>query len=137
MITIDRYGEGSWRETQTESLLGKTLVSAECTEASGSDAIHMVDSEGMEYVFYHYQNCCEDVSIESVIGDLKDLVGTPITLAELSTKGEEDPSGYGSNTWSFYKFATIKGYVDIRWYGSSNGYYSEEVDLVIKRKVLI
>jgi hypothetical protein len=56
-------------------------------------------------------------------------------MAEESTSNEHPsdhkPSEYDESfTWTFYKFATRKGYVDVRWFGQSNGYYSESVTFV-------
>lgn len=108
-------------------LVGKTLISAQVN--SDNDRIEFKDIEGGEYVMYHSQDCCENVSIESIDGDLNDLIGTPITQAEERTSNENQRNHYDDSfTWTFYSFATVKGYVTIRWYGTSNGYYSESVD---------
>lgn len=110
-----------------EELLNKTMVSVE----NDSDyELIFTTTEGKKYKFYHQQDCCETVQIESIVGDLSDLVGSPLLMAEEyegNTPARFDPLDYESCTWTFYKFATIKGYVDVRWLGSSNGYYSEGV----------
>lgn len=94
------------------------------------DEINFYCSDGYLYTMKHFQDCCESVTIDTIDGDFDDLIGSKILMSECeSKKGEDDGSGYSeSSTWTFYKFATIKGYVTIRWYGSSNGYYSEGVD---------
>ena len=117
------------------TLAGMTLTRVdEVNCEDGTDAILFYTDTGRVFKMYHSQDCCEDVHIESITGDLSDLVGSPITMAEKASNSDDPPLypewKHDSYTWTFYKFATIKGYVDIRWYGESNGYYGEEVDFV-------
>jgi hypothetical protein len=110
-----------------ESLLGVTLTNIRVS--NGSDFIEFTTDKDELYVMVHFQDCCEDVSIEDIVGDIDDLLDLPVLLAEeSSSSGDEDD--WEHFTWTFYKLATEKGYVTIRWYGTSNGYYSESVDLI-------
>jgi hypothetical protein len=114
-------------------IIGKTLV--EWEGAIGDSIITMKFSDNSVYQMFHSQDCCESVSVDDIAGDIADLIGSPLLKVEESTSNE-NPIGLtgGTNeyqdsfTWTFYKLATIKGYVDIRWYGESNGYYSESVE---------
>ena len=47
-------------------------------------------------------------------------------MAEETVKAGDEPT-LESSTWTFYKFATVKGYVTVRFLGWSNGYNSERV----------
>jgi len=112
------------------TLTGKIFTKVyQDTDDCNSDELHFECSNGEHYKLFHYQDCCEDVRIEDICGDLENLLNTPILLAEESSDSSES-SDDESYTWTYYKLRTIKGSVDIRWYGSSNGYYSERVDLV-------
>lgn len=106
-------------------LKGKTLSNLE----QYGEELLFTTVDGEKFRMWHEQDCCESVWIESIVGDLEDLVGSEIFVAEeVSSYDMHRISDYHeSYTWTFYKFATIKGYVDVRWYGCSNGYYSEGV----------
>lgn len=110
--------------TTINDLVGKTFTNVH----TDADCEIMV-FEGTEgnFRFFHQEDCCERVSIEDVCGDLQDLVGVPILSAqENSNQSDTDD---GDEQWTFYIFRTIRGTVIVRWYGSSNGYYSTSVSL--------
>lgn len=119
-----------------KQLIGLTPAAIEVTE----DEIKMAFTNGALARWYHSQDCCETVTIDDVNGDWNDLIGHPLLVSEERScqKGEEGvpPTREGpeswsddeSYTWTFYAFRSIGGSVDVRWYGSSNGYYSEGVD---------
>jgi len=123
-------------DVNISEMVGQTFVKV---EHAVDEFLRFQTADGIIYEFYHNQDCCENVSIEDINGDLTDLEMSPLLLAEESESssydGADNPAHPpkdkydDSYTWTFYKFATIKGYVDVRWYGSSNGYYSESVSL--------
>lgn len=90
----------------------------------GEESIHG------RYVMHHYQDCCENVTIDDICGNLDDLIGNIILRAEERTNRTDKPKGEWDEswTWTFYTISTLRATVDLRWYGESNGYYSEGVD---------
>ena len=120
-------------------LIGQTLIRVEGLE-DGSEEVIFTTNKGNRYIMYHEQDCCESVAIEDIHGDVESLIGSKITHAEEVTNSEDYPDGVekpkddgwgdDSFTWTYYYIRTEAGSISIRWYGSSNGHYSERVDFI-------
>jgi hypothetical protein len=92
--------------------------------------------DGTLYRLQHDAECCEHVVVDQIDGDLKDLTGAPLLLADERYIEPRDADGkfkdageLGFQTWTFYHFATIHGYVTVRWSGATSGAYSARVTL--------
>ena len=116
-----------------QELIGKVITKIkldgvdldECGEITENEEVLFYCSDSTIYKMYHEQDCCEYVRLYDVSGDMGLLIDSAITMAEKATS-----EGMFDSTWTFYKFATVKGYVTLRWLGESSGYYSEEVDFI-------
>lgn len=132
MISESSYYRVYYSESfKFSDIIGETIVDIIGGQGDGELTLRMAN--GYDIVLYHEQDCCEYVYLYDVAGNLEDLIGSPLVQAEESTSdGGEDEDCCESRTWTFYKFATAKGYVTLRWLGESNGYYSEAVDIRIE-----
>jgi len=118
------------KEVDFEILKGKILTKI----IQSNDNIIFFCDDNKIYVQEHEHDCCEHVYIEDICGDLNSLIGTPILKAEETFNHDDPPNNVNKNnidsyTWTFYNLATINGYATIRWFGESNGYYSEFAEL--------
>jgi len=115
--------------TTFDSMIGLTM---ETVENFNDKQLLFMSACGKKFTFQHHQDCCERVYIESIDGDLSDLVGAPICCAEEVSNDGTDPERQDCDDdmvtqWTFYKFESPKGSVTVRWCGTSNGYYSTRV----------
>jgi len=110
------------------SMAGVTLTDVVVDRRS--NAVLFVADDGRAWIMV-YGDDYGSAAIEDVVGDPADLIGVPLLGVEESTSDDPPPDAdrYDSYTWTFYRFATVKGDMDLRWLGSSNGYYSEEASL--------
>lgn len=79
--------------------------------------------------FFHYQDCCESVELIDFEISSKNLIGGEVLSLREETSSRENK--YTHQTWTFYHFDTTKGSLWMRWFGESNGYYSERVTIRI------
>ena len=92
-----------------------------CVLVSDDEVIFKINA--MEsYKLYHIPDCCEYVRVEDICGDVIDLVGSRILVAEeVNHRNCHTPDGCSlseddeSFTWTFYKLDTAKGGITIRW----------------------
>ena len=117
---------------EIEILLGKVFKKIEITENEGAVIFH---TENELFEMSHSQDCCENVYLDDIDGEIDILLDAPILFAEEVINRNESPEELKnkinewceSYTWTFYKIGTIKGSLTFRWFGESNGYYSENI----------
>lgn len=102
----------------------------------GTEKIVFKCKNGNTVVLYHEQDCCESVWLEDSDGlanDTNIFTGCEWCKVEEVKEYKEPLDIFDeSYTWTFYKFTTNKGYDTMRWYGTSNGYYSEDMSFMIE-----
>lgn len=114
-------------------LIGLELISVTGGNV-GDEEIVFKFSDGTIIKMFHDQCCCESVYINDIDGNIQDLVGGVVTQFDevFSEDDGEPPHEYSDSwSWTFYNIATTKGFVNLRWLGESNGYYSERVDVSV------
>ena len=128
------------KKSSISDLVGKTVTSMRknrveeikaldtLCEFADNDVLTFACADGSKYYMRHRQDGGEAVYLDDSCGDLEWLIGTPILSAEESASNDNPKSITDeSATWTFYRITTVKGTIVLRWYGSSNGYYSEAV----------
>lgn len=111
---------------EIESLVGETIASVTHVENDEKIVFHF--NSGRIVKMYHDQDCCEDVRIEDITGDLQSLVGETIREIDQSF-GEIVGEGVDRGERTTFTITTDRRSIQIIWKGFSNGYYGTSANL--------
>ena len=111
----------------------KIITSIEVGTIYGQESLVFTFKDNTVLVMTHEQDCCENVYLEDVCGDFEDLIDSPIVYFEERVVEDFDDGIDEHATATFYDIQTLKGSVNLRWIGQSNGYYSEAVEFKYER----
>lgn len=122
-------------------MVGETIVKV---VNINDDHLYLYLENGDYYMFFHKDDddCHGDVRIKSIQGSLRNILNSPLTVAKTSYScGYTDDNDVDNflpdwkqetYTWTFYKFATDKGSITVRWFGTSSDYDCSEKITCVK-----
>lgn len=91
----------------------------------------VINDETRRFKMYHPQACCESVELIDGLEELKQCLNYTIVDAYVTTNSNDSKDNtHESWTWTYYTIQTDRCSATLRWYGTSNGYYSEGVSFV-------
>jgi hypothetical protein len=106
-----------------KELIGKTIASMHVSEGEGFLVFKHPD--GTETVYYAEGDCCSQSWFADIVG-VTSLIGATVRTAQGVPMPEEITDGRGRQEYDTAygtKLTTDKGYADIVFRNSSNGYY--------------
>lgn len=107
------------RQFASEDFVGKTV-----TDVTLGDETTFECDDGSRYRIIHEQDCCEVVRLMGNRNVYPKLPFVVIAFRQEEECGEDD---YESYTKTLITIETNNGYLNLEWYGTSNGYYGEGV----------
>jgi len=123
------------KEVKFDVLKGLVLENLTRAKSKYDERIRITAS-GRDFLMFHDQDCCEQVVVESICGEVDKALGEEITEAVEHSNSDKpsleeytDEENGDSWTWTYYTIRTQSETIVIRWYGTSNGYYSESVEV--------
>jgi len=116
-------------------IVGKTIESVSRTGEEFSEEVRFETQCGRRFVIRHNQDCCEEVRIQSVEGDLQSLVGKRTNRASSEFDNELPEGIEKGDLESYTRSIFCINDVVITFFGFSNGYYDEsatmqEIDVI-------